>query len=393
MEHNENLGEVLFVNETTLTEKALREFYRKTMKRRWFFIILMALLFLYELFRVIETVVVYAAYNFQLTFGVIGFRVLLTILPLCVFLLYLVLPRISAKKQYPILSRLTGADTPIYTYHFGDQILCSTAAGQGIYEYSQVSRILDSSCGCFLILERSSSCFISADGFSQGSYAEFRQFLAEKCLNLGKKGKYIVKPTTSTPQTLVSEVPEDLGQILFVNETVLTEAIYLEFYKKTLKLWLPCSIFLTVAAWYLLSSIIKIFALGFSPNTADTWWSLGFSLTLTALIIFIAVKYWRLPWNYTKKVMKRHQDYFGEEDTRLRCSIGDRFFVQAANSYRTYDYREITKIIDMDFGCAIVFAKHTAYIIRADGFIQGSYNDFRQFLAAKCPHLNKKRKP
>lgn len=392
MEQQDNLGEVLFVNETTMTKGYLREFLRRVDRLRIPSMLLMVFMSFQSLYNIFQTVHLYQSYQVSPAWYDIGTDCISCGLFFLFFLFFWQRARIDAWLQFRRLKTYSPTTMLTNRYLFGDQILVSSNDGSSQVKYALISKILPTSFGCVLVMAKSTGLFIDRKGFTQGTYEDFCRFLQEKCVNLNKKARQITLPQADQPQQPLPEVREDTAPAAFVNKTTPTRAMYVSYYRKAIRFRIPLAVIYSLLSLYVLRILVDISLLATDSPASVKWWSIPLLVICTALIIAATIYFWRLPWYRVHRIERTNRLYLGETSHTIRYSFGEQILVQTSSSHYTRDYREISKIIDTDFGCAIVMAKMSALLVYSGGFTQGSYNDFRCFLAEKCPHLDKKHK-
>lgn len=389
MENQENLGEILFVNETTLTKKYLQEYLRRVNRSRVLFMVLMAAFFLASTYGLFRQAILYHSLHLPLPWSEVSTTVIYCVLYLFFFLFFWQLPRINTWLRFRRLETYSTRTSLTSRYLFGAQIAVTGESGSTQIAYEQISRIISTSFGCALVVNNTSGILIDKNGFQQGTYEDFCRFLQEKCVNLNKKPKQVTPPQ---PQQSCYAPTADSAPASFVNETTATQEMLVSYYKRAIRIRIPLVMLNALLSIFAFRQLITICQLGIESPASVAWWSIPLLAVGTGVILFATIYYWRLPWLRVRKDIKNHLLYRGEPYTTIRYSFGEQIVIQSKHAHSTYEYREISKIIDTDFGCAIVIAKTAAFMIYAGGFTQGSYNDFRRFLGEKCPHLNKNRK-
>ena len=389
MEHQENLGEVLFVNETTLTKKYLQEFLRRVNRRNIPFTVLLAFCFVYNTYQVFRLIQFYHTWHLPLLWSEIDTAVIYSLLCLLFFLLYWQLPRINTWLRFRRLKTYAPTATLHSRYLFGEQITVLGDDNRSQIAYEQISKIIPTSFGCALVVAKASGLLIDKDGFTQGTYADFCRFLQEKCVNLNKKPQQVTPPQ---PQQSYPVPNVDAPPASFVNETTVTQEMLVHYYNRANRVRIPLALVYSLLSIFVIRQLFTICLLAIESPVSVSWWSIPLLVVCTIIILLATIYYWCLPRIMVRKSIKNHRLYHSGPCSTTRYSFGEQITIQTKNTRSVSEYQEISKIIDTDFGCAIVMAKTVAFLISAQGFTQGSYNEFRQFLSAKCPHLNKNRK-
>ena len=162
--------EVLFENQNTMTRTQLIELYKKQNKavtaKFWIFssaLLLWYLLFcwfwgVFDLFSVVVVVVLIA---------------LMVIMPKRLVK--------NASTSYEKLLAYYDDVMPVHRIQFGDKIIIETPDCTSTIEYRKIEKILSLKHG-YVICDKKPSFFIlSRDGFTKGTFEEFKRFLREKC--------------------------------------------------------------------------------------------------------------------------------------------------------------------------------------------------------------------
>ncbi len=158
----------------------------------------------------------------------------------------------------------------------------------------------------------------------------------------------------------------DLGEVLFENETEYNEKMLRSHAGRVL---LPTQIFCLVlmASCLLLLISSRSFGLLF--------------LGVIGMIVYVLL----LPYIKAKRNMKDNARFLLGRPTTMYWKFGNCIHLESYQSQAEFGYHQFVKVAFFSWGCALFISKNQAYLISADGFTKGTYEDFKKFLKTKRP--------
>ena len=151
-----------YENRYTATFKMYAEFYRKhaTGPRYWTFVFMPFMLL----------IAILAFVEGEAMLGVIW----------CTVLLFYFLPQYYAWAAIRNTKRLNNGDIPMVSVRFGDAIEMEEGAVRLTVQYSSIVRVVRLKHSYVLMTSRRTGVMLRDDGFTDGTFYNFRQFLHEK---------------------------------------------------------------------------------------------------------------------------------------------------------------------------------------------------------------------
>jgi hypothetical protein len=111
------------------------------------------------------------------------------------------------------------------------------------------------------------------------------------------------------------------------------------------------------------------------------WW--------VGVVVFagLTIHYFTWPYRLERKRFQRAQSYYDGEMPSSYIRFGDQIHVEEIDSTFTLEYRKIEKVIVLKHGLFLRYAEKAHMAIDPNCFTKGTYEEFKQFLREKCPHL------
>ena len=172
MEYTQACLEYHFENVTTLNPAMYAETLRKTRKFYLVFALLMAGWMIYTIFYI------WVAYTQNIiALNLIGWFVFY----LAAFIFALLLPKIHTRKAMRALQREAGGQPIVTTRQFGERITTYRLNGISSLDYCNIKKVYSfKTCYVIRFMDNIAVMILSRDGFTKGTFEEFKQFLRTK---------------------------------------------------------------------------------------------------------------------------------------------------------------------------------------------------------------------
>ena len=93
-------------------------------------------------------------------------------------------PKAQAKREYETMLAFYDGEIQPRFIRFGDMIHIEAKHSSQFLEYRKITQVMSLPHSYVLIDQRSTATMLDRDGFTKGTFAEFKQFLREKCPDL-----------------------------------------------------------------------------------------------------------------------------------------------------------------------------------------------------------------
>lgn len=97
----------------------------------------------------------------------------------------------------------------------------------------------------------------------------------------------------------------------------------------------------------------------------------------------IAILRYLLVWRVRRSDKKNNDGVIPE----TVVTFGDSIQIFEGMVHLTIDYRKVKRVVRLKHSYCLMTSKTTAVMIREDAFTKGSFEEFKQFLREKYPHL------
>ena len=89
-------------------------------------------------------------------------------------------PHRAAKKAVSAVEDACDGEIPETVLTFGEEIVSDSALGEVVYDYDQILKIYSLKRSYILLMDNKKGLPVSREGFTKGSFSEFKEFLREK---------------------------------------------------------------------------------------------------------------------------------------------------------------------------------------------------------------------
>ena len=164
--------ETYFENTHILDENMMIEIHKKQM-------LIMKLFAIYGLLVIVDLVVIFCISLFS---NVIEVDVLLRAVPFVLLvLLASSMPKIVARRGMKMLLVASNGDPIVQQRQFGERIVSHTPNSVRTFDYAQIKKVYSlKSCYALVFAQNSAVIVLSRDGFTKGTFSEFKHFLRTK---------------------------------------------------------------------------------------------------------------------------------------------------------------------------------------------------------------------
>ncbi len=106
------------------------------------------------------------------------------VMSVVVLLAFFLLPEFAAWETLRQQKKKSGGNLLAYQVCFGDEIVDTSPGQQMILSYDRVERVVHLKHSYVLMIDKRTGILLDINGFTKGSFPEFKQLLREKCPNL-----------------------------------------------------------------------------------------------------------------------------------------------------------------------------------------------------------------
>lgn len=94
-----------------------------------------------------------------------------------------------------------------------------------------------------------------------------------------------------------------------------------------------------------------------------------------------------IPYRIAKTAIRRYTRQHDGVQPETVITFGDKIEVFEGMAHFTIEYRKIVQVRRFRHSYALMTSRRTAVLLREDGFSQGTFDDFKDFLRQKLPQI------
>ena len=165
-------------------------------------------------------------------------------------------------------------------------------------------------------------------------------------------------------------------EVLFENQNTITRMQLVELYKNQYKA--------ANTKFVIFSSVLFLGYLLFCCFLRVFDFSI---LMVIVALIAVVLRVMKRPVKNANTSFEKLLAYYDDVMPVNRVQFGDKIIVEAPDRTSTIEYRKIDKILSLKHGYVIFDKRTNFFILSRDGFTKGTFEEFKQFLREKCPHV------